>query len=235
MAGVEVIVGVESSLVRAMDPGYHHHRQTGLPRLIMKTAMTLDGQTAAADGTSKWITGPEARADSHRIRSDVDAIMIGAGTLIADDPALTVRLPGFEGPQPRAVIVAGTRPLPPDRQVFDRNPLILAAAPIRVPSGEVIEVGAGGRVDLRRGLELIADEGMLDLLVEGGGGLAASLWHGGLVTEGVSYLAGRIAGGIGRGAFDHVFATLAESRAVELTDIRRVGDDLRVDWTPRLD
>jgi diaminohydroxyphosphoribosylaminopyrimidine deaminase/5-amino-6-(5-phosphoribosylamino)uracil reductase len=234
-AGVEVIVGVESALVRAMDPGYHHHRETGLPRVIMKMAVTLDGQSAAADGTSQWITGEEARADAHRLRAEVDAVMVGAGTLITDDPLLTVRSPDFEGPQPRPVIVAGTRPLPPMAQVFDREPLVLAAAPIRVPSGEVLEVGSAGRVDLRGGLELIAEKGLLDLLVEGGAGLAASLWHEGLVTEGVSYLASRLAGGIGRGAFDHVFSTLEESRQVELTDIRRVGEDLRIDWRPRLD
>ncbi len=99
----------------------------------------------------------------------------------------------------------------------------------------MVEVGSAGRVDLKRGLALVADTGILDLLVEGGAGLAASIWHGGLVTEGVTYVAGRLAGGIGRGAFDHVFATLEESRPVDLVDVRSLGQDLRIDWRPRLD
>src|SRR5690606_1152000 len=119
-AGVEVEVGLLGSEVAAAAPGYFHHRRHGRPRITLKTAVTLDGQTAAADGTSQWITGPEARRDAHLLRSRADAVMIGAGTLRADNPSLTVRLEGYDGPQPRPVVVAGSEPLPPGAQVWQR-------------------------------------------------------------------------------------------------------------------
>ncbi|MGH8875215.1 MAG: bifunctional diaminohydroxyphosphoribosylaminopyrimidine deaminase/5-amino-6-(5-phosphoribosylamino)uracil reductase RibD, partial [Acidimicrobiia bacterium] len=110
--GLEVTVGVLEAEVEALDPAYFHHRRTGLPLVTLKAAITLDGQAAAQDGTSQWITGPEARADAHRLRAEADALMVGAGTLRVDDPLLTVRLDGYEGPQPVPVVVAGRRPLP---------------------------------------------------------------------------------------------------------------------------
>ena len=91
------------------------------PTVILKAALTLDGQLAAADGSSQWISSPEARRDAHRLRATVDAVMVGAGTLRADDPLLTVRLgpeemAGFV--QPRPVIAAGRKPLPPQARLF---------------------------------------------------------------------------------------------------------------------
>lgn len=231
-AGVDVEVGVGADLAEALDPGYFHHRRTGRSRVIHKAALTLDGQIAAVDGTSQWVTSEEARRDAHRLRASVDAVMVGAGTLFVDDPRLDVRLEGYEGPQPRPVIVAGTRPLPPRAAIWDRDPLVVAAAPLSAPGEVVIVPGRGGAVDLASALVATGEAGLLDVLVEGGAGISASLWEGGLVDAGVWYLAGKVAGGIGRGVFDRPFAGIADARVVEMTGVTRIGPDLRVEWRP---
>ncbi len=229
-AGIEVLEGVEAELVERTDPGYFHHRRTGRSRVVHKAALTLDGQTAAADGTSQWITSDAARRDGHRLRSQMDGVMVGAGTLIGDDPRLSVRLEGYDGPQPRPVIVAGTRPLPAGAAIWLRNPLVLAPVPMDVPGDVVVVPGPGGSVDLEAGLRATADAGLLDLLLEGGAALAGAMFARGLVDAGVWYLAGLIAGGVGQGVFDRPFHTLDSARPARITAIHPVGPDLRVDW-----
>jgi diaminohydroxyphosphoribosylaminopyrimidine deaminase/5-amino-6-(5-phosphoribosylamino)uracil reductase len=229
-AGIDVVVGVESDAVVAADPGYFHHRRTGRARVVHKAAITLDGQMAAADGTSQWITGEPARADAHTVRASMDAVLVGVGTLMADDPRLDVRLPGYEGPQPRPVIIAGTRPLPADARIWERDPLVVAPAAVPVPGELVIAEGDRGAVDLEQALVAIGDRGLLDVLVEGGAGISASLWRAGLVDHGIWYIAGKIAGGVGLGVFDQTFATIAEARPVEILSLRRLEPDLRIDW-----
>jgi len=230
-AGVTVEVGFLAGEIEAADPGYFHHRRTGRARVVHKTASTLDGQIAAVDGTSQWITGEEARRDVHELRASVDAVLIGAGTLLTDDPLLDVRLPDFSGPQPRPVIVAGSRPLPATSRIWERDPVVIAPGPLPVP-GELVVAGSGGRVDLEAGLTSLADLGLFDILVEGGAGISGSLWDGGLIDAGIWYLGAMIAGGIGRGVFDHPFATLADGRRIEITRLVRLGPDLRIDWIP---
>ena len=102
-AGVEVVTGVLADQVEQQLGAYLHHRRTGRPYVIAKMAATLDGRTAAPDGTSNWITGEEARADVHRLRAESDAVLVGAGTARVDDPLLTVR--HVEGPDPLRVVL----------------------------------------------------------------------------------------------------------------------------------
>lgn len=229
-AGVEVVVGIGSEAVEEADPGYFHHRRTGLPLVTLKLATTLDGQIAAADGSSKWITGEEARRDAHRLRAAHDAVLVGAGTLRADDPGLDVRLDGFDGVQPVPIVVAGSRPLPPGSKLWKRDPIVLAPAGTVMDGVDVVAAGDGGRVDLRQAMGHIAERGILSVLAEGGAGVAAGLWEAELADRGVLYLAGKLAGGTGRGAFDRVFSTLEDARPVEIVSITRLGSDLRVDW-----
>ena len=212
-AGLEVVTDVAPA--ESIDPAYFHHRRTGLPLVTLKLAVTLDGQVAAADGTSQWITGPEARADAHRLRAEADAVMVGAGTVIADDPLLDVRLPDHDGFQPRPVIVVGERPLPADARIWTRDPL-------------VIDQGQ----DLTEILLLVANEGLLALLVEGGPRLAHSLWAGNLVNRGVFYFGAMVAGGYGRSPFEGVWSTLEKARPVTVNAVTRLGGDFRVDFTP---
>ena len=229
-AGVTVEVGVEAAAVEEADPGYFHHRRTGFPLVTLKQATTLDGQIAAADGTSQWITSEEARRDAHRLRAAHDAVMVGAGTLRADDPRLDVRLEGYEGPQPVPILVAGSRPLPPDLVIWDRQPIVLGPAGTRMPGVDLITAGSGGAVDLREALQKVAERGILSIVAEGGAGVAAALWESGLISRGVHYLGARLAGGTGRGPFDRVFATLDDALDVEITAVTNLAGDLRIDW-----
>lgn len=232
-AGVAVEVGVEAEAVEEADPGYFHHRRTGLPLVTLKQATTLDGQIAAADGTSQWITGEEARRDAHRLRASHDAVMVGAGTLRTDDPRLDVRLDGYDGPQPIPILVAGSRPLPADLTIWDRHPIVLGPVGTMMPKTDVVTAGAGGAVDFRDGLAQLAARGILSILAEGGAGVAAGLWEAGLISRGVHYLGARLAGGTGRAAFDRVFATLDDALDVEITAVTNLAGDLRIDWRRR--
>lgn len=231
-AGVEVETGVLEGESEAVDPGYFFHRRHGRPRVTLKAAVTLDGQTAAEDGTSRWITGEEARADAHRLRAEVDAVVVGAGTLRTDDPRLDVRLPGYGGHQPVPVVLAGSAPLPRAARLWRKGTLVLAPGRPRIPDVEVIAVPEvrPGRLAPLEVVRVLEERGLLELLVEGGAAVAASFWEAGLVDRGVWYVGGMIAGGKGRAAFDGAFSTMASARRVEIVDMRRLGADLRVEW-----
>ncbi len=225
-AGIEVLEGVLGAEVEAADPGYFHQRRTGRPLMTLKLASTLDGQLAAADGTSQWITGEAARRDVHRLRSQCDAVMVGAGTVLADDPRLDVRIEGFDGPQPRPVIIAGSRPLPPGAALFDRNAIVYA--PRATDLGEGVEAPGPDGVSLDTVVKDLGSRGVLRVLVEGGPTLAAALWRAGLVDEIVAYLGGTIAGGLGQPWFAAPFTTLSEAIPVTLSDVTQLDGDVRL-------
>lgn len=231
-AGIDVESGIATAEVEASDPGYFHHRRTGRARTVLKTASTLDGQTAAMDGTSKWLTGEDARRDAHSLRALADAVMVGAGTVLADDPRLDVRT-GVTTPQPRPVVVAGTRSLPANARVWARAPIIVSPVPLVGVEDVLVTPGNTGRVDLRAALQRLPDWGILEILVEGGAGLAGSLLEDGLIDGGVSYLAARLAGGVGRSMFDREFSNVDCSLSIEIASVRSIGPDIRVDWVFR--
>lgn len=230
-ADVEVVVGVAAEAVARLDRGYFHHRSTGRPFVTSKMAMTIDGQIAAIDGTSQWITSDEARTDAHRLRAEADAVMIGAGTLRIDDPQLTVRLDDYTGSQPRPIVVAGARPLPEEAALWGRDPLIYRPEPTddAPPGAEVVSLWHPAGVDLEAMLSDLGKRGIVDVLVEGGPTLAKGLLAGGLIDRFVFYLAGRLAGGSGLGAFSGSFPTLGASRVLEITAVERIGPDLRIE------
>ncbi len=232
-AGVEVDVGVMAGEAEKLDPGYFHHRATGRPRVTVKVALTLDGQLAAADGSSRWITSEEARRDAHLLRAEHDAVVVGAGTVLTDDPSLTVRLDGFNGRQPLPVVIAGRRPLSAEARLFQREALVLAPRPQELPATVIaVPDESGLRVDLVAGLRCLGDHGILDALVEGGAALSRALFAAGLVDRGVFYLGAKLAGGVGTPALAGDFLTMAEAHPVEIVDVRRVGPDLRVEFVP---
>lgn len=232
-SGVEVIMWDRPAEAEMLDPGYFVHRRFGRPRVTLKLAATLDGQSAAVDGSSRWITAEAARADGHLLRADADAVMVGAGTVLADDPRLTARTDRFAGPQPRPVVVAGGRQLDPGAAIFLRDPLVLATGPLDLP-GEVLVVpdATGTRVDLVAGLAILAERGIVDVLVEGGPQLSGSLWSDGLVDAVVIYFGAKMAGGTGLGMVGGVFSTLSEATDVKIEDVVVLGDDLKVVATP---
>lgn len=230
-AGIEVEVGVMEDDVEAADPAYFHHRRTGRPLFTLKSAVTLDGQVAALDGTSQWITSEEARRDGHRLRATADAVMIGAGTLRTDDPELTARLPALDR-QPAAVVVAGRQALPSERRLWRRDgTLVIGASPIDVDVESVVaESGPDGLPDPRAIADRLSERGRLSVLIEGGPALAGSFWRAGLVDRGVTYVGNLIAGGPGQGMFGGAWETLASGRRIAIDSVEMLGPDLRIEW-----
>lgn len=204
-AGVEVSVGEASADIAAQLEPYLVHRETGRPFVILKLAATMDGRTAAADGTSRWITGPEARADVHRLRAESDAVLVGAGTVRADDPALTVR------------DVDGRDPL---RVVLGRAPADARVRPCLELSGDVGDV-----------LDELGRRGILQLLVEGGATVAHRFHHVGLVNRYVIYLAPALAGGSNSAPmFSGPAATTIDSIwRGRFRSVTPLGTDLRIE------
>lgn len=204
-AGIHVDVGVGAAEASASLAPYLKHRRTGRPWVVLKLASTLDGRTAAPDGSSKWITGPLARADVHRLRAESDAIAVGAGTVRADDPALTVR--DAEGRDPLRVVLG-------------RPPESARVMPAVVHEGDPFVL-----------LDRLGAQGVLQLLLEGGAGVAGE-WHRlGLVDQYVLYVAPAILGGddgrpllSGAGA-----ATMADAWRGRIASVRAIGPDVRID------
>jgi diaminohydroxyphosphoribosylaminopyrimidine deaminase/5-amino-6-(5-phosphoribosylamino)uracil reductase len=210
-AGIEVEVDVCASAVAQQLAPYLHHRRTGRPLVILKLASSLDGRTAAPDGTSQWITGTEARLDVHRLRADSDAICVGAGTIRADDPTLTVRLPEIERSS------GDTEPL---RVVLGTAPSDAAVQPCLEMQGDLLGI-----------LDDLGSRGVLQLLVEGGATVAHAFHTAGLVDRYVLYMAPAFFGGDdGVPVFSGPGAdTIDALRRGRIVEMRRVGDDLRLD------
>lgn len=228
--GVVVVTGVADEEMIAVDSAYHVHRSLGRPDVTLKMAMTADGSVAAADGSSRWITGEEARIDAHILRSQVDAVLVGAGTLRIDDPLLDVRLPGFTGPQPRPVIVAGRKPLPAGAVVYERRPLIYRPElhNDEPAEAEVIAAWSPGGVDLEAMVKDLASRDVLSALVEGGPTLARSLLDAGLIDRLVLYVGAQLGGGAGVAAIGGTFATMADALPLRLTELVKIGNDAKL-------
>ncbi|WP_306232575.1 bifunctional diaminohydroxyphosphoribosylaminopyrimidine deaminase/5-amino-6-(5-phosphoribosylamino)uracil reductase RibD [Agrococcus beijingensis] len=189
------------------------HR-AGRPRVTVKWAQSLDGRAAAADGTSQWITGPDARAHVHRERSLHDAIAVGTGTVLADDPQLTARIDGrSDVPQPIPVVF-GTREIPAD------------AALRRHPKG----LRTAGH-DLERELFALAADGIQTLYVEGGPTLASAFIRAGLADRLTIYLAPTLLGGPRIALDDLGVDTIDEQRRLTVTRLEQLGRDLLVEAT----
>lgn len=233
--GIEVEI-LNDPAARQVDPAYFHHRETGMPLVTIKWAMTLDGSVAAVDGTSQWITSQDARDDVHQLRSRVDAVVVGAGTVRSDDPRLDVRLPGYQGPQPRAVVVAGRSDLPESAQLWERDPLIVSAVERNIVAGELVVVA--GSEDLPDPVAVcreLADRGLLHLLVEGGSTLAGTWWKAGVVNDGFVYIGAKVGGGHGQPPLDGgAFATIGDADEVKFVAQRNVSGDVVVEFTRRL-
>ena len=250
-ARVEVVVGIgQQEAGRQLAP-YLHHRRTGLAFALVKTAMSLDGRTSAADGTSQWITGAEARADGHRIRAESQAVVVGPATARQDRPSLTVRdaETAPEG-QPLRVLLDARGAVPVDGALFDQtlaNTLVFttAAAPVEARNAwaaaavEAVEVDAGpdGRgVDLNAVLHTLGtDRHVLQAMFEGGGKLHGALIAEGLADRLVTYVAPVILGERGRAVIAYPGAdTLAAAPRWQISDVTTVGEDVRVtyDRTP---
>jgi diaminohydroxyphosphoribosylaminopyrimidine deaminase/5-amino-6-(5-phosphoribosylamino)uracil reductase len=247
-AGVVVVVGVRADAAAAQMAPYLHHRRTGRPYVVAKIATTLDGRVAAADGTSQWITSEEARADAHELRADAQVIVVGAGTALADQPALTVR--NVATPPrvaPARVLLDARGRVPATGPLFDTDlaPTLVITTTAGPPgtvdawthAGAKVEVVAPGPdgtgVDLDAAFALLGGgrEGFVQALVEGGGTLLGAVLAGGHAQHLVTYVAPLLLGV--RGTPGYRFdgpATLADARRFELTNVRQLGPDVRLDY-----
>ncbi len=213
-AGVAVESGVLAGVAEALNAGFFMRLARGRPLVTLKTATTLDGRIATASGASQWITGEAARRRAHLERARHDAIMVGAGTAAADNPALTCRLPGLTHASPVRIVADSHLRTPLTHKVVataNTQPTWFVTLgrgdaerkrAFRDAGVELIEVDADalGRPDLGQALGALGARGITRLLVEGGGGLAASLFRAALVDRVLWFRAARVVGGDGRAA-----------------------------------
>jgi diaminohydroxyphosphoribosylaminopyrimidine deaminase/5-amino-6-(5-phosphoribosylamino)uracil reductase len=214
-AGIEVVVGVRESDARALIAPWAKHVTRGLPYLSLKLALSLDGRIATRSGASKWVTGPEARARVHALRGAHDAVAIGIGTALTDDPRLTVR--DAPGPSPLRVVFDTKLRLPPHARLVETAPdvptLVLCSVDAPASNEEAlvtrgVEVlrapsSAEGRIDPAAALRLLGARGVVTLMVEGGAELAGSILAGRLCDELHAFIAPILLGPRGRpGAVD---------------------------------
>jgi diaminohydroxyphosphoribosylaminopyrimidine deaminase/5-amino-6-(5-phosphoribosylamino)uracil reductase len=205
--------------------------------VTLKLATSLDGRIATAAGESRWITGPQAREAVHRLRSEHDAVLVGVETALADDPELTVRLPGYAGAQPARVVLDSRQRLADGCKLvataWDIPTYVVsttAPQPRLVDAGvRVLQVEAGvdGRADLAHVLAALAAAGLNRIFVEGGGQVAASFLRRGLVDRLEWFRAPMIIGGEGRpGIGSLALAALSEAPRLRRLDVSPVGPDL---------
>ena len=191
-AGVDVITGILESEARALNRTYIHHRLTGRPFVSLKLALSLDGRLAAPDGSARWITGPGARRITHSRRMEADAVVVGSGTALVDDPALTVRdVPATR--QPARVLVDSRGRTPASARLFGPGDVVVVttdASSHDVQTGwketgaEVLVAPRSAQgVELETMLDSLGQRGWLELYVEGGGRLATSLLRADLVDR----------------------------------------------------
>ncbi|MEV0897847.1 bifunctional diaminohydroxyphosphoribosylaminopyrimidine deaminase/5-amino-6-(5-phosphoribosylamino)uracil reductase RibD [Actinoplanes sp. NPDC049802] len=229
-AGIEVVTGLRRAEAEAGNVAWLTAVRRGRPYVTWKYAATLDGRSAAADGTSQWISSAESRADVHVLRGTVDAIVAGVGTVLADDPQLTVR-DLRDGTlaikQPLRVVVDSSGRTPENARVRD------AAAPTWIVTAAGVGAGPDGRVDLSALLTGLFARGVRNVLLEGGPTLAGAFLGAGLIDRVIGYIAPKVLGA-GRAALVGAgIGTIADAIELDLTDITRIGGDLRFTATPR--
>jgi diaminohydroxyphosphoribosylaminopyrimidine deaminase/5-amino-6-(5-phosphoribosylamino)uracil reductase len=240
-AGFVVEEGLLEGEARALNAGFFRRIQAGMPVVTLKLASTLDGRIATATGESRWITGEAARREVHALRARHDAILVGSGTVLADDPDLTCRLPGMErAPMLRVVADARLRTPPSARLVQSARvaPVLIMTAPGHPPAAQApfIAAGAdiitapahaGGGLDLPSLLRALGRRGVTRVLAEGGAGLAAALLRQGLVDRLVWFHAPAVMGGDGHPALEGLrLAALSAMPRFRRVAQRALGDDM---------
>lgn len=242
-SGVAVTSGVLAEECRRLNRPFSKQITSGLPWLTIKAGISLDGRIAARTGHSQWITGPAARLAAHRLRDRHDAVLVGSGTALADDPSLTTRLPGGRGRDPLRVVLDSRLRLPPTAKMLQQQstaatwifhgPEADAAAARRLQqAGAVlyeVPLAADGGLDLAAVLRRLGQAGILSVLVEGGGRVHGALLRAGLADAVAIFVAPILIGGDGLPLLD----TLGLERvdlAPRLREVsrRRLGDDLLI-------
>lgn len=241
-AGVQVEVGLLEAEAKQLNPGFIQRMSAGRPFVRNKLAMSLDGRTAMADGESKWITGEAARMDVQRLRARSSAIVTGVGTILADDPSLTVRLDETER-QPLRVIIDTNLSTPADARVLNEpgETLIVTCSEDEDVIALLTEKGAevrqlpshAGSVDLHALMELLSELQINEVLLETGATLSGAMLEAELIDEIVIYMAPILMGNEARGLYrlQHI-QSMQDKIQLEIRDTRVVGTDLRITATP---
>lgn len=240
-AGIDVVCGVCEADAAQLNEAYIKHRATGMPLVILKSAMSLDGKIATSSGDSKWITGERSRLYAHRIRGRVDAIVVGANTVRVDNPRLTARI-GRRVHQPTRVVVTDSGDIPADAALlFEPGECIVAASrranavalrKLEQAGARILTLGDhAGRASLADLMRQLAELGHLSVLIEGGGEVAASALQERIVDKVVFFYAPKIIGG--REAVSAIGGTGARDVASSITlnrlRVRRLGEDFVVE------
>lgn len=240
-AGIDAHFGLCEREARQINEAYIKHRTTGMPLVILKSAMSLDGKIATRTGDSKWITNERSRAFAHRIRRDVDAIVVGGNTARTDDPRLTARV-GRNTYYPTRVIVTESGNLPESLSMLCEDGQCIIAASKNANAGSLRKLGKAGariltladhcgRASMADLMRQLAEMGHLSVLIEGGGEVAASALEERVVDKVLFFYAPRIIGG--RDAVSSIGGigaeTIAGSITLERTRIRRFGTDIALE------
>jgi diaminohydroxyphosphoribosylaminopyrimidine deaminase/5-amino-6-(5-phosphoribosylamino)uracil reductase len=208
-AGIAVEGGVLQDDCTAINSRWSAAVQRGWPWVIWKVAATLDGRICASDGTATWITGEAARTDAHRLRADVDAILVGTTTAISDNPQLNVRLPDFDGVQPLPVVM-GLRDIP--------ETCLVSSTALHVRTRDPHEV-----------LRVLHEREIRTLMIEGGATVAAAFLQAGLVDEVRWYVAPAVLGAGTPAIGDFGISTLADRVELKVFNVQMCGTDVRID------
>lgn len=243
-AGISVAVGCLEEECRQLIAAFKKHILTGLPYTIYKSAMTLDGNTTAASGDSRWVSGEESRRRVHQLRHRVDAIMVGIDTVCADDPLLNTRIDGEEGHDPLRIVVDSQLRMPLNSRMLSQDSeagtLIATISTDAAKKTELERAGAevvvvpemDGRVSLTELWRLLGERPIQKLLLEGGSTLATAAYRSGLIDQMLLFIAPKLLGGHGeRGIFSGPpCASMAEAMTIDKQHIHfeQVGEDLLV-------
>ncbi|HEY5807343.1 MAG TPA: bifunctional diaminohydroxyphosphoribosylaminopyrimidine deaminase/5-amino-6-(5-phosphoribosylamino)uracil reductase RibD [Povalibacter sp.] len=246
-AGLQVDVGLLETQASALNAGFAKRMRTGLPRVIVKVAASLDGRVALANGESQWITGPAARADVQRLRAEMGAILTGIDTVLADDPQLNVRDPAIDtlGRQPLRVVLDSRLRMPPTARilqqpgetlVFTLSDDVRAAKTLEQKGAKIVVLprGTGERVDLTQVVQALGAAQCNDVLVEAGPTLGARFVELRLADELIVYIAPMLLGPQARAMFElPPLERLADRLQFQLHRSETVGDDLKLVLRPQ--
>ncbi|MFJ7406827.1 MULTISPECIES: bifunctional diaminohydroxyphosphoribosylaminopyrimidine deaminase/5-amino-6-(5-phosphoribosylamino)uracil reductase RibD [unclassified Lysinibacillus] len=246
-AGIEVEVGVLEEKSRRLNERFIHNMLTKRPFVISKYAMTLDGKIAAHTGHSKWVTGAEAREDVHHIRHEVDAILVGVGTVIADNPSLTTRLNDRHGKNPIRIIMDSSLRTPTHANVLnveEAKTIIVCGEDVKQDQINVLEAKGVTVLPVRKSneglhiddmLEKLYVLGITDILVEGGSAINASFLQNAAIDKYVIYVAPKVLGGsLSLTPFaGYNAATMDEAWDVAFDSVDKIGQDLRMIAYPK--